>query len=211
MKKGIIVTTLVAVLVLSVSIFAFGPHWNDQAAPETRGNMMYRANEDFEPLHQDCDDIYSNGEDTTIEGTIIEVEYMPMEIEVETADGIVEVHTGPIWMYSGIEFAEGQSVVIEGKLVTVDEESFVVPSKITIDGTEIVLRTDEGFPAWMRGGMMNQAQSHGRSHGARGNFQNAPRGRGNYQNAPEQGNFRNAPARGNFGSRGSYGPGNCQR
>ncbi|OAA31935.1 hypothetical protein AT15_03670 [Kosmotoga arenicorallina S304] len=210
MKKGIIVTTLVAVLVLSASLFAFGPRWDDQQAPAgtpaARGGYAYRTEGNFEPLYQNRDDsAYFSGEDTTIEGTIVEVEYMPAEIKVETAEGIVEVHTGPLWMLSDVELTEGQNVVVEGKLVTVDDESFVVPSKITIDGTEIVLRDADGFPTWMKGGMMNQAAY------GRGN-----RARGNYQNAPQQGNYRNAPGpRGNHGGRGNQGgrgqAGNCWR
>ncbi|OAA29174.1 hypothetical protein AT15_04065 [Kosmotoga arenicorallina S304] len=207
MKKGIIVTTLVAVLVLSVSLFAFGPRWNDQQAPAgapaaARGVYSCRTTENFEPLYQHRDDsAYFNGEDITIEGTIVGVAYMPTEIKVETAEGIVEVHTGPIWMLSDIELAEGQNVTVEGKLVTVDDESFVVPSKITIDGTEIVLRDADGFPTWIKGAMMNRA-AYGKSHKARGN----------YQNTPQQGNYRNAPStRGNFGGRNSRGTGNCWR
>jgi len=204
MKKGIIVTTLVAILVLSVSLFAFGPRWEDQQVPAgtpvARGACSYRTTENFEPLYQHRDDsAYFSGENTTVEGTIIEVEYIPAEIKVETAEGIVEVHIGPIWMLSDVKLAEGQNVVVEGKLVTVDDESFVVSSRVTIDGTEIVLRDADGFPTWMKGRMMNQA-ANGRGY----------RTRGNYQNAPQQGNRRNAPStRGNFGGRGSRGTRNC--
>jgi len=208
MKKGILITTLVAVLIVSASIFAFGGRWSqtDQTAASPRGGYMYRTTQDdFQPLHQYCDGTCLDGEEITIEGTIVDTTFdSTMKIIVETEDGSTyEVHTGPIWLYDGIELKVGATVSIEGKLVTTDSESYVVVSAIDVDGNKVVIRDEDGFINWARSRMNDNAPM-----GRFGTARTAPgRARGgSFGKAAPRGGFRM-----NMDTQNNFGPGYCWR
>lgn len=137
-----------------------------------RGN---RSDNEF--LYKNREDsYYFAGEDIELSGIIKEIEDASCEeILVETAEGtIYEIETGPIWFYEDLSFDTGDEISITGKLVTEDEETFVVPATITIEGKVIELRDDEGFPVWAGGRMMSFDSSNFSSgrFGRRGGFKN---------------------------------------
>ncbi|MDI3524194.1 MULTISPECIES: hypothetical protein [unclassified Kosmotoga] len=208
MKKGILITTLVAVLIVSASIFAFGGfRWyqDDQTVPVSpRGGYMYNTQDDFQPLHRYCDGTCLDGEEIAIEGTIVDITFdSTMKIIVETEDGnTYEVHTGPIWLYDGIELKVGATVSIDGNLVTTDSGSYVVVSAIDVDGNKVVLRDDDGFINWARGRMNDNAPM-----GRFGTVRTAPgRARGSFGKAAPRGGFRM-----NMDTQNNFGPGYCWR
>ncbi|ACR79369.1 hypothetical protein [Kosmotoga olearia] len=207
MKKGILITTLVAVLIVSASIFAFGGRWSqtDQASNVPGAGYAYRTTQDdFQPLHQYCDGTCLDGEEITIEGTIVDTTFdSTMKIIVETEDGgTYEVHTGPIWLYDGIELKVGATVSIEGRLVTTDSGSYVVVNVIDVDGNKVVIRDEDGFINWARGRMNDNAPM-----GRFGTARTAPgRARGSFGKAAPRGGFRM-----NMDTQNNFGPGYCWR
>lgn len=152
MKKSFLITTLVAILIVSASIFAFGGLGGHQA-DSSQG--------DFQPLHQysDTDCTCTNSEEITIDGTIVEINFdASVEITVEAEDGsIYVVHAGPIWLYDGVELEIGVTVSIEGKIVVADSESYVVLNSINVGGTEVVLRDEDGTVVWAQKRMAGNA------------------------------------------------------
>jgi len=158
---------LLTVLVLSVSIFAAGP-WNSNSQVNT--NTSVRT----EPLYRNLPE-GASVTDTTLTGLIKEVNVVPgegSEIILDVDGTEYEIHTGPIWMLGELE--EGMEIEITGRLITLEDETYVVLSKAVINGEEIVVR-DNNFPVFARKGWEdgNRENSLGRmrSNGGR-NVQN---------------------------------------
>ena len=135
---------LLTVLVLSVSIFAAGP-WNSNSQVNT--NTSVRT----EPLYRNLPE-GASVTDTTLTGLIKEVNVVPgegSEIILDVDGTEYEIHTGPIWMLGELE--EGMEIEITGRLITLEDETYVVLSKAVINGEEIVIR-DNNFPVFARKG-----------------------------------------------------------
>jgi len=135
---------LLTVLVLSVSIFATGP-WNSNSQVNT--NTSVRT----EPLYRNLPE-GASVTDTTLTGLIKEVNVVPgegSEIILDVDGTEYEIRTGPIWMLGELE--EGMEIEITGRLITLEDETYVVLSKAVINGEEIVVR-DNNFPVFARKG-----------------------------------------------------------
>ncbi|HCZ06598.1 MAG: hypothetical protein PWP37_1256 [Thermotogota bacterium] len=164
MSKKFFTLVMVATLVAG-SIFAFGPYGRTpQAAPAQGYGRAYgygykmQAPADQmpcvtgQPLYGNLPEGAELGDEVTVSGTIEAIKIVPgegTEIVVSAGDESYEVHTGPIWMYEGLEI--GAQIEVQGWTVTADDESWIVPKTVVINGVEIQLRDDEGFPVWMKG------------------------------------------------------------
>ena len=90
-------------------------------------------------------------EDITLRGTVASIEIRAGEgvvLIVRANDKLYTVHTGPIWMM-GANLKNGQQIEVVGKLITVNDDQFVIAYKITTNGNEYVLKNDNGSPANM--------------------------------------------------------------
>jgi len=177
-------TLMMAATLVAGSIFAFGPYGGvPQAAsvpaqgPVRAYGYGYRMQMPTDqmpcvtgqPLYRNWPEGAELGDEVTISGTIEAIKVVPgegTEIVVNAGDKNYEVHTGPIWMYKGLEI--GGQIEVQGWTVTVENESWVVPKTVVINGIEIQLRDDEGFPIWMKGYMESRGP-------IGGGFQRMPR------------------------------------
>ena len=223
MRKAIVISAIVGILLVSAAAFAYGGRGNLQTTSPSTGRGAYSQSygqagrsmvaqpgkgynnqsgvlsnmpmgrstnnqqaynrqgtfgkggmqsDSGERLYVNREDShYFAGEDIELIGVVIEVvQDASTELKVETTDGtLYGVETGPLWLYDEISFDEGDEISINGKLVTEDGETFVVPASITVDGTTVQLRDENGTPEWA--GSKN-----------RFSIPNTPRSRGNFKN-----------------------------
>ncbi|SHH43692.1 hypothetical protein [Thermosipho atlanticus] len=137
---------LLTVLVLTASIFAVGPWRSNYVQTNTTSRTQ--------PLYQNLPEGATVSE-TTISGTVKEIEMIPgegMEVIIDAEGEEYEVHTGPIWLYDGLEV--GVNIEISGRIISTEDETYIVVDKAVIDGKEIVVR-ENGFPVFARRGMEN--------------------------------------------------------
>jgi len=139
MKKSLFIITIITILVVGASIFAFGGfgRMNYQNQPNMQNTAVSQG-------------AYLAGEDVELVGTIKEVDTdLPMlELKVEVDGNEYEVHLGPAWLHTNVEFKVGEEIQIVGKIVTVNDESFIVLAKVSIFGQTIELRDEYGRPTW---------------------------------------------------------------
>ncbi|MBO8160463.1 MAG: hypothetical protein H0Z24_02405 [Thermosipho sp. (in: Bacteria)] len=187
---------LLTVLVLTASIFAVGPWYNNMQA---NTNVPAQS----QPLYQNLPEGASVSE-TTITGIIKEIEMVPgegTEIVIDVEGKEYEVHAGPMWLYEDLE--EGMEIEITGRIITTDEGTYIVVDKAIVDGQEIVVR-ENGFPVFGREGMQvrgrnTYTQMENVRRNVRNKMVNSPqnnvrqaRGRiANYQGHNERGNMYN--------------------
>jgi hypothetical protein len=74
-----------------------------------------------------------------------------LQVTLKTATGeAVLVHLGPAAFLEKYEFpiVTGDTLRVVGSSVATADEQFVIAKAVKKDGTEIVLRDDDGFPFW---------------------------------------------------------------
>lgn len=135
------------------SISAQGPiraYGYDYRIRQTLTDQMPCVTE--KPIYRNSPEGAELGDEVAISGTIEAIKVVPSkgtEIVVNAGDKNYEVHTGPIWLYKDLEI--GSQIEVQGWTVTAENESWVVPKTVVINGIEIQLRNDKGFPIWMKG------------------------------------------------------------
>ncbi|ABR30474.1 hypothetical protein SU69_03110 [Thermosipho melanesiensis] len=122
-KLGII---LLSVFVLS-GLFAFGYRQINTTYP------MYRNL----PENSTISEISLSGIVKEIKAEI--GEGVRLIIEVDGKE--YTVHAGPIWLYKNLK--TNDEIQLEGRLVSTENEEFIVATKIISNGTELVLRKDQ--------------------------------------------------------------------
>ncbi|MBB6063071.1 hypothetical protein HNP65_001534 [Thermosipho japonicus] len=172
---------LLSLLVLSVSIFAYGP-WNNS-------NQSNSASQNFStPLFQNLPE-GAKVSDVTFSGVVKEINLVPgqgSEILIDADDEVYKVHSGPIWLFK--DYLEtGKTIEVSGKLVTLQDEIFIVLEKAVINGNEFVARKN-GFPTFAKKGNNKRGNITQRNNVGRPN-QNGRSKRGNqrhdgYENRP---------------------------
>ncbi|MFO7881064.1 MAG: hypothetical protein R6U52_00835 [Kosmotogaceae bacterium] len=167
MKKKLLVVTLISLMVIGTGVFAFGPRWNSETQNTPMGNYRMRNMEEFEPQYLNREDsVYFSGEDIEFEGTVVEVKTFPTVFVVEAEDGTIhEVHSGPVWLYEDVDVDVDSKVEITGKLISDEDSNFVVLTKITVDGEEIIIREADEFGFRANGPANKQAQQSGNRRG----------------------------------------------
>lgn len=92
------------------------------------------------------------GDIITINGTVDDVN--PPRATLRNDSGIrYEVHLGPVWFWDrkGYQLAEGARVEMKGWSEEFRGSRDFYPTKISQDGTVIVLRDEQGTPEWTNG------------------------------------------------------------
>ncbi len=148
MKKKTIATISIILTLSTIMGFAVGPMVNTQAPqlPATRSvGPLAQALQDYR-------NVFENGKDVIITGTITNIVYgngrMPVELTVKTDDSnsqTVTVELGPIWMFNATELVLNTPVKIQGRKLN----DKMIAYQITFNKDQLVqLRNNEGLPVW---------------------------------------------------------------
>jgi hypothetical protein len=147
MKKSIFALLALTLIFASISDISaqYGrrnnKNWNG------RGGYCYNNNG---PL-------YDLKTETTVKGTVESYELLRgngyrggLVLNVKTTEGNVNVHLGPTWYLDDVklDINKGDKLEIFGSKVTVDNNTFVIASKVKQNGTDFQLRDKYGFPKW---------------------------------------------------------------
>ncbi|WP_126993442.1 hypothetical protein [Thermosipho globiformans] len=174
---------LLSLLVLSVSIFAYGP-WS-------YSNQPSNAPQNFStPLFQNLPEA-AKISDVSFSGIVKEIKLVPgqgSEILIDADGKVYKVHSGPIWLFKDY-LESGKTIEVSGKLVILQDETFVVLEKAVIDGNEFVVR-ENGFPTFAKRGNNQRGNMSERNNVGRPT-QNGRSKRGNQR----QGGYENRPCR----------------
>ncbi|ACJ74525.1 hypothetical protein H17ap60334_07478 [Thermosipho africanus H17ap60334] len=174
---------LLSLLVLSASIFAYGPWSNSNQPNNVPQNSSIPL---FQNLPKDA-----KISDITFSGVIKKINLVPgqgSEILIDADGEEYKVHSGPIWLFK--DYLEtGKTIEVSGKLVTLQDETFVVLEKAVIDGNEFVVR-ENGFPTYAKRGNNQRGNVSERNNVGRPT-QNGRSKRGNQR----QGGYENRPCR----------------
>lgn len=105
--------------------------------------------------------IYDPASVTTLSGTVADVSVAPgrrgsragTHIRLESEGKATEVHLGPSWFLERekLELSKGDSVEVTGSLLDWDGEPLLVAREIRKGGQTVVLRDEQGVPAWSGG------------------------------------------------------------
>lgn len=104
---------------------------------------------------------YDKATETTLHGTVQEVQSHQgrmggtgTHLLLKTDAGVVEVHVGPAnWLADKkYTFANGDALQVLGSKVTVAGQDAFLAREITKGDTKIVLRNENGIPAWSGAG-----------------------------------------------------------
>lgn len=83
----------------------------------------------------------------------------PMLAELRQVSGLTILILGPqaFWQTNGVPLHEGGEVTARGsQAMGRDGRSYLIVEKLTVDGTDIRLRSEAGRPAWSGGSMDRQ-------------------------------------------------------
>ena len=104
---------------------------------------------------------YDKATETTLQGTVQEVQTHEgrmggtgTHLLLNTGAGIVDVHVGPTNWLTGKKygFAEGDSLEVVGSKIKLNGADAIIAREITKGDTKMVLRNENGIPAWSGGG-----------------------------------------------------------
>ena len=112
---------------------------------------------------------------TTVTGQAEKLEEVAMgrmairEVFLKTDQGSLRVHLGPGWYLDEKKFVVkvGDTVSATGSKVTLDNQPALIAREVTVKGTTLKLRDEQGVPVWQgsgRGGM-GQGMSPGSGQG----------------------------------------------
>ncbi|MGQ9855883.1 MAG: hypothetical protein ACUVQF_04045 [Fervidobacterium sp.] len=163
MKKVLVV--LVAGVVLTGSLFAFGPAYAGQANQTGTATQTVQQR-----LYQNLPQGVQLGETTTVKGTIEQFSWSPdagFILKVKTADGVIDVHAGPLFRLT--ELKVGQEIELTGKVAETTEAKFFIAEKVVL-GDKTFDLADKGRFGW------NEQNA------------NAPRAQKGFQNAQKYAN-----------------------
>lgn len=100
---------------------------------------------------------------TTVTGAVEKLEELSMGMKfrgllLKTDKGSLMVHLGPTWYLDQQKFAVkvGDKIEVTGSQVTLNNQPAIIARDVTMNGSILKLRDDQGIPAWRgmgRGGM----------------------------------------------------------
>jgi hypothetical protein len=125
---------------------------------------------------------------TTVTGQVEKLEELSMgrnmafrEVLLKTDQGSLKVHLGPGWYLDEKKFAVqvGDTVSATGSQVTLNNQPALIAREVTVKGTTLKLRDDQGLPLWrgMGRGGMGQGPGGGQGMGPGGGMGQGPAGR----------------------------------
>jgi hypothetical protein len=98
---------------------------------------------------------------TTLQGTVGAVNVVParggrmggLHLTLQTQGQTMEVHLGPTWYLQreGIELAKGDAVEVSGSVVDLEGATFLIARELKKGQKIVVLRNEQGIPAWSGG------------------------------------------------------------
>lgn len=98
---------------------------------------------------------------TTLTGKVTAVEIEPsgpgrtggVHVTLQAEGKQTVVHLGPSWFLEqqGFKAAKDETLAVTGSLVTTGEETYLIAREVKKGEKSVVLRNDQGFPAWSRG------------------------------------------------------------
>ncbi len=102
--------------------------------------------------------LYNPNSVITVAGEVTRVEQLPRpermgpgtHIILKTGGKEISVHLGPSrYLYQqGLHIAQKDKLRVTGSKVTLNNETFIIASKIQKNGQVVVLRDHNGFPMW---------------------------------------------------------------
>ncbi len=101
--------------------------------------------------------VYDLNSETSINGTVESYELIKgrgnrggLSLKVKTSDGVIDVHVGPTWYLDDLklDINKGDKLEIFGSKVTLDNDTFVIASKVKQNGNDFQLRDKYGYPKW---------------------------------------------------------------
>jgi len=139
-------------LLMLGSFIAFGAMLGDLGAAQNKStHQKVRQTEIMQ-------EIFDPANITTFEGVVTEVSTVDkpnrqgkgVHFTLKTDDNSYEVVTGPEFYIDeiGLELQNNKPIVVEGFLVEQNGSRYVIPSKITMNGKQYILRNNQGVPAW---------------------------------------------------------------
>ena len=130
---------------------------------------------------------------TTVTGQVEKLEDLPSmgrggarvcstaALLLKTDQGSLMVHLGPGWYLDEKKFAVqvGDTVSATGSKVTLNNQPALIAREVTVKGTTLKLRDDQGLPLWrgMGRGGMGQGPGGGQGMGPGGGMGQGPAGR----------------------------------
>jgi hypothetical protein len=125
---------------------------------------------------------------TTVSGQVEKLEELTMgrnmafrEVLLKTDQGSLKVHLGPGWYLDEKKFAVqvGDTVSATGSQVTLNNQPALIAREVTVKGTTLKLRDDQGLPLWrgMGRGGMGQGPGGGQGMGPGGGMGQGPAGK----------------------------------
>lgn len=137
---------LMAFLVGRNPAFAQGPAWRGEGEWGPRG--------DYQRL-------YDPKTVETFKGTVLSVDTFSIRQRgraglhlhvLRTKDTLI-VHLGPLWFVEnqGMSFAPKDTVTVKGSRITYNGGPAIIAAEVTKGGETLVLRNEQGFPAWSAG------------------------------------------------------------
>jgi hypothetical protein len=99
---------------------------------------------------------------TTVTGQVEKLEELSMgrnmafrEVLLKTDQGSLKVHLGPGWYLDEKKFVvkAGDTVSATGSKVTLDNQPVLIAREVTVNGTTLKLRDEQGVPLWQRKGI----------------------------------------------------------
>lgn len=144
MKKSVLAIIAIAILIAS---------FTEISAQYGRGHGRYGKGY----CYNNNGPLYDLNSETTISGTVDSYELLKgngrrggLLLKVKTANGLTDVHMGPTWYLDNInlDINKGDKIEVFGSKVNLNNDTFVIASKVTHSGKEYKLRDKYGFPKW---------------------------------------------------------------
>lgn len=98
---------------------------------------------------------------TTLTGKVTAVEVEPsgpgraggVHVTLQAEGKQTVVHLGPSWFLEqqGFKAAKDETLAVTGSLVTSGEETYLIAREVKKGEKSLLLRNEQGFPAWSRG------------------------------------------------------------
>lgn len=105
--------------------------------------------------------VYDPDSVTTLTGKVTAVEMEPsgpgraggVHVTLQAEGKQTVVHLGPSWFLEqqGFKAAKDETLAVTGSLVTSGEETYLIAREVKKGEKSLVLRNEQGFPAWSRG------------------------------------------------------------
>ncbi|HPN37786.1 MAG TPA: hypothetical protein PL041_05240 [Melioribacteraceae bacterium] len=144
MKNSVFAILILALLTLTIS---------DISAQYGKRNNKYGNRN----CYYNNGPVYDLNTETTIIGTVESYELLRgngyrggLVLKLKTNNEVIDVHVGPTWNLDNIklDINKGDKLEIFGSKVTIDKDTFIIASKVKLNGTEYQLRDKYGYPKW---------------------------------------------------------------